>query len=240
MVVLEPKAEGGEWMKREDNTEAPRPGRGGHRALRYAEKPRRHLRTIRRLALTTPDLVLLSLLAERPMHGYQANLELERREIRDWAGISRPQVYYSLEKLARAGLIRASETDEPAAGPERSTYQTTAKGRAALADALEREEWTTQRERPPFLTWIALSWQARAGVFQSQLERRRKFLEKELLREKETLRSILEEVGHPHHEAVWMVSLMIEQFQVELRWLKKLQRELKHRASANRPDYAQG
>jgi len=198
------------------------------------------LRTIRRLALTTPDLVLLSLLAERPMHGYQANLELERREIRDWAGISRPQVYYSLEKLARAGLIRASETDEPAAGPERSAYQTTAKGRAALADALEREEWTTQRERPLFLTWIALSWQARAGIFQRQLERRRKFLEKELLREKETLRSILEEVGHANHEAVWMVSLMIEQFQVELRWLKKLHRELKHRAPAKRPDYAQG
>src|SRR2546426_10183476 len=97
--------------------------------------------------LTTPDLVLLSLLAERPMHGYQANLELERREIRDWAGISRPQVYYSLEKLARAGMIRASETDEPAAGPERSTFATTTKGSAALADALEREEWTTQRER---------------------------------------------------------------------------------------------
>jgi len=198
------------------------------------------LRTLRKLALTTPDLVLLSLLAERPMHGYQANLELERREIRDWAGISRPQVYYSLEKLSRAGLIRASETDAPAAGPERSTYQTTAKGRAALADALEREEWTTQRERPPFLTWIALSWQARPGIFQSQLERRCKFLEKEHQREKETLRSILEEVGHPHHEAVWMVSLMIEQFQMELRWLKKLQRELKHRAPAKRPDYAQG
>ncbi len=207
MVVLEPKAEGEESMKRKDNAVTPRPGRGGRRALRYAEGPRRRLHARRKLALTTPDLVLLSLLAERPMHG---------------------------------GLIRASETDEPAAGPERSTYQTTAKGRVALADALERKEWTTQRERPPFLAWIALSWQARPGVFQSQLERRCKFLEKELLCEKETLRSILEEVGHPHHEAVWMVSLMIEQFQVELRWLKKLQRELKHRAPANRPDYAQG
>jgi DNA-binding PadR family transcriptional regulator len=189
------------------------------------------------LALTTPDLVLLSLLAERPMHGYQANLELERREIRDWAGISRPQVYYSLEKLARAGLIRSLETDEPAAGPERSTFETTAKGRAALADALEQEEWASQRDRPVFLTWIALSWQARPGVFQSQLERRRSFLEKEIQREKETLRSILEEVGHAHHEAVWMVSLMIEQFKVELRWLKKIERELKLRAPANRPDY---
>ena len=96
----------------------------------------------RKRELTTPDLVLLSLLAERPLHGYQANAELERREVRDWAGISRPQVYYSIEKLAQLGLLRASEA-ETAAGPERTVFQATAKGRAALADALEREEWTT-------------------------------------------------------------------------------------------------
>jgi len=202
-------------------------------------KPRRLEQTKKRLALTTPDLVLLSLLAERPMHGYQANLELERREIRDWAGISRPQVYYSLEKLARAGMIRASETREPAAGPERSTFETTAKGRTALAGALEREEWTTQRERPPFLTWLALSWLARPGVFEKQIERRRKFLDKELKRAKEVLASILDEVGHPYHEAVWMVGYVIEQFRLELRWLRKLKRELPRRARALRPAYAE-
>ena len=228
-------------MRRKDNAEATFGSpQGKLRTPRYTEKPRRRVRGARSLALTTPDMVLLSLLAERPMHGYQANLELERREIRDWAGISRPQVYYSLEKLARVGLIRSLETDEPAAGPERSTFETTAKGRAALADALEREEWARQRDRPAFLTWIALSWQARPGVFQSQLERRRSFLENELQREKETLGSILDEVGHAHHEAVWMVSLMIEQFTVELRWLKKIEQELKLRSPANRPDYARG
>lgn len=190
--------------------------------------------------LTTPDLVLLSLLAERPMHGYQANLELERREIRDWAALSRPQVYYSLEKLARAGMIQLGEGDKPAAGPERSTFETTVKGRASLAEALERPEWTTQRDRPPFLTWIALSWQARPGIFEKQLERRREFLEKELKREKEVLTSILDEVGHPYHEAVWMVSHMIEQFQLELRWLRKLKRELPRRAAARKPAYAEG
>jgi DNA-binding PadR family transcriptional regulator len=56
--------------------------------------------------------VILSLLAERPMHGYQVNLELERRCVRDWAAISRPQIYYSLEKLAKAGLIRAGESED--------------------------------------------------------------------------------------------------------------------------------
>ena len=218
-------------MKRKNSTET-------KSALRLAERPRRRVRATRRLGLTTPDLVLLSLLAERPMHGYEANLELERREIRDWAGISRPQVYYSLDKLARAGLIRAAESTQPAAGPDRSVFETTIKGRQALAEALERKEWATQRERPPFLTWIALSWQARSGVFRKQIRLRQQFLESELARETEVLRSILEEVGHPYHEAVWVVSLMVEQFKVELKWLRRLARELPQRAPARNPEYA--
>jgi DNA-binding PadR family transcriptional regulator len=193
----------------------------------------------RKRQLTTPDLVLLSLLAERPMHGYQANQELVRREVQDWAGISRPQVYYSLEKLASRGLVRSTASEEPAAGPERSVYATTARGRAALADALERAEWTTQRERPPFLTWVALSWQARPGVFRQQIQRRQKFLEQELAREQAVLRSIREEVGHRFHEAVWMVGLAIEQFRTELRWLRKLSREVDRRAPARHPQYAE-
>lgn len=188
--------------------------------------------------LTTPDLVLLSLLAERPMHGYQANLELERRQVRDWAGISRPQIYYSSEKLQAKGLIRAAENDDPAGGPERSVFATSAKGRAALKSALEKEEWTCQRERPAFLTWIALSWQARPGVFEQQLRRRRQFLEQELEREEATLRAVRREVGHRFHEAVWMISLVIEQFRAELRWLRKLQKEIVRRAPARHAEYA--
>jgi len=183
-------------------------------------------------------LVLLSLLAERPMHGYQANLELERRQVRDWAGISRPQVYYSLEKLARLGLIRSADSDEPVAGPERSVFGTTAAGRAALADALEREEWTDQRERPPFLTWIALSWQARPGVFDRQLRKREKFLTQELECEEATLRAVRAEVGHRFHEAVWMLSLTIQQLRTELRWLRKMARDIPRRGPARHARYA--
>jgi DNA-binding PadR family transcriptional regulator len=237
VVVLEQEAQDGKEMNKENYRERPRPNRR-RRALGNAQGQGRSGRATRKLLLTTPDLVLLSLLAERPMHGYQANLELERREIRDWAGISRPQVYYSLEKLARAGLICASVTAEPTFGPERNSYETTAKGRAAMAAALERKEWATERERPPFLTWIALSWLARKGVFEMQIRRRQKFLQHELAREKATLRSILEEVGHPYHEAVWMVSHVIEQFRLELRWLGKLKRELPQRAPARHASYA--
>jgi DNA-binding PadR family transcriptional regulator len=192
----------------------------------------------KRRELTTPDLVLLSLLAERPMHGYQANLELERRQVRDWAGISRPQVYYSLEKLARLGLIKSADSDEPVAGPERSVFGTSAAGRAALADALERAEWTDQRDRPPFLTWIALSWQARPGVIQRQLRRREEFLVKQLEREEATLRAVRAEVGHRFHEAVWMLSLTIQQLRTELRWLRKIVHDVPRRGPARHAQYA--
>src|SRR6266478_795237 len=198
------------------------------------------VRQKKRPNLTTPDLVLLGLLAERPMHGYEANLELERREIRDWANVSRPQVYYSLEKLTKGRLLRSLETENSTEGPERSPYETTEKGRAALADALEHEGWTTQRECPPFLTWMALSWHARPGVFRNQLKRRRKFLLKEIAREKKTLLSIYSEVGHKYHEAVWMVGLMIEQMRVEVRWTHRLERDLARRARALSPTFSEG
>ena len=59
-----------------------------------------------------------------------------------------------------------------------------------------------------------------------------------MAREEETLRAIRAEVGHRFHEAVWMVSLMIEQLRTELRWLRKLSRESGRRAPARHPQYA--
>ena len=187
--------------------------------------------------LTTPDLVLLSLLAERPMHGYQANALLEFRKVRDWAGVSRPQVYYSLEKLARLGLLRADEGDEESGGPERRVFATTGAGRRALADALEGEDWTRQVERPAFLTWLALSWQCRDGIVLTQLDRRRKFLEAELVQRRQILDDVRREVGHGYHEAVWMLELAIAHIETELQWLAKVIRELPARSPAARPAY---
>jgi DNA-binding PadR family transcriptional regulator len=168
--------------------------------------PRKPAAVVR--ALTVPDLVVLSLLAERPMHGYE---------------------------VVRFGLLRPATDTEPAAGPERRVLTTTASGRARLADALEREDWTTQRDRPAFLTWMALSGLARPGVFVTHLGRRQAFLRQEIVRAEETLRTVESEVGHPYHEAVWMLTLMIDQLEVEVRWIDKVLREAARRAPAKRP-----
>ena len=88
-------------------------------------------------AVTTPDLVILSLLAERPMHGYEVNAELERRQARDWVAISRPQIYYSLEKLTRQGLLREFEVQRRSLARNDGFWKPLSPGRAALARELE-------------------------------------------------------------------------------------------------------
>ena len=191
----------------------------------------------RGVRLTTPDLVILSLLAERPMHGYEVNATLENRKIRDWAAVSRPQIYYSLDKLTGLGLIRVTAADTPAAGPERRVFQTTEQGRKRLADALEGAHWIGTRVHQPFLTWLALSWQARPKAFQKQLEQRRLFLERQLAEEQLTLKDVLKEVGHPYHEAVWMLKLVIAQMELEMEWLDRIDRETSKRAPARKPHH---
>jgi DNA-binding PadR family transcriptional regulator len=190
--------------------------------------------------LTPADLVVLGLLLERPMHGYEVNQELEVREVRDWAGVSRPQVYYSLRKLAGAGHIgpapeqqttgteRAPAEGGPTerrrveGGPERRIYRVTASGRRAYAAALARPEWTTQRPPPPFITWLVLATHGDAAVRARQLARRRAFLEAEAARERVTLAAIRTNIGPAFTVAALVVSHTIRQFEAELAWLDEV------------------
>jgi DNA-binding PadR family transcriptional regulator len=182
--------------------------------------------------LTISDLVILSLLAERPMHGYEVNATLEDRKIRDWAPVSRPQIYYSLDKLTKLKLIRVTNAESPSAGPERRVMETTALGTEQLADALEAAHWVRQRVHQPFLIWLALSWQARPRTFRKQLISRKKLLEQQLDEEEAALADVTSEVGHPYHEAVWMLQLLIEQKQTELRWVERILQNTDKRAPA--------
>lgn len=174
--------------------------------------------------LTLPDLVVLSLLGERPMHGYELNQELERREARDWAGISRPQVYYSIKKLAASGHILRTGEGTSRAGPERQVFRLSAAGRRALSAALAREEWAVQRPPPPFLTWLCLSGNAQPEDRLRLLARRRAFLEAELAKERATLGEILADTGPMVAPAAQVVRLVIRQWEVELEWLAEVER----------------
>jgi DNA-binding PadR family transcriptional regulator len=177
--------------------------------------------------LSAADLVVLSMLAERPMHGYELWAELTRRQVWKWAAISRPQVYYSLNKLQERGHVRAVNDGDAALGPERTVLQPTAAGRRLLTNSLARSDWATQRPPDPFLTWMVLSWQARPDDFSAQVSRRRAFVEQQLAEDRAALEAIIEETSATS-DAAMIVRLGIRQFETELAWLDEV-------ASRHRP-----
>ncbi len=168
--------------------------------------------------VTLPDLVVLSLLAERPKHGYELWAELERRQVEKWASITRAQVYYSLRKLAAANHIAFARDDDQSQGPERSVYKPTDSGRRLLSNSLARKEWATQRPPDPFLTWMVLAWQARPRDFAAQIERRRDFVLAQLDQDRAALDAVIAETS-ASSDAAMVVRLGIRQFEAELEWL---------------------
>jgi DNA-binding PadR family transcriptional regulator len=170
-----------------------------------------------RHALTTADLIVLSLLSERPMHGYELIREYERQEVEDWATISRPHVYYALQKLAGARLIDG--TPEHDGDRARVVYCVQPSGQAALADALASPDWATTAPPTPFRTWLGLSIHARAEDVHRMVEARRSFLAAEIERETVTMEGIRSDSSPRARVGEAMVSLVIRQYETELAWL---------------------
>lgn len=176
--------------------------------------------------LSSPDLVVMSFLAEEPMHGYRIVSELHRRDAKDWATISRPQVYYSLTKLAKLKLIEIASDTDSFLGPEREKYRINSKGLKAMTEALIDSSWSRQRPPPPFLTWIALSSHLSANQTRELIKERKSFLKKELDRERATMKEFQGNSDKMIIAGRLMVALTIEQFESELKWLERVSVEL--------------
>jgi DNA-binding PadR family transcriptional regulator len=159
--------------------------------------------------------------------------------VSDWADISRPTVYWSLNKLVRRGLICTTKGSNKSARRRRQVFTPTSKSRAAFLQAMNYDYWPTQRGRSEFVTWFALSSPMAPARFKRQLQRREKFLKQQLAREESKLRAILRGNGDRFSEGVWVIRFLIDECRAELRWLHKLSREVRHRiplAVARRSD----
>jgi len=84
--------------------------------------------------LTNNDLLVLGLLLDRPMHGYEVSRYLKAEGVTSWFDISTAAVYYSLNKLRREGLV--SEMHSGHRG-EKSVYRATEKGREQFFAGME-------------------------------------------------------------------------------------------------------
>ena len=83
------------------------------------------------MALGKVDVVVLGLLAQGPVHGYDLLERFRARGMGRWVEIGRASVYQALRRLEREGLVVGR--DAPGVeGPERRVYRLTRTGREHL------------------------------------------------------------------------------------------------------------
>lgn len=98
--------------------------------------------------LTNAEFVILSLICEQPLHGYQIENEITQRNMRAWTDLSTSSIYYLLGKLEEKGLIEQIAPGEAAtSGKPRKIFQATEEGQSAW------QQTTLDALREPKITY---------------------------------------------------------------------------------------
>ncbi|MFC2029502.1 DUF4388 domain-containing protein [Chloroflexota bacterium] len=87
---------------------------------------------------TKIDLLLLGLLLDRPMHGYELYQQIQTERIDAWFNVSMAGVYYSLGKLRDQGLV-AETRQRGGRSARKSIYRLTEEGRTAFFKAMDEQ-----------------------------------------------------------------------------------------------------
>lgn len=101
-------------------------------------------------------VVLLALLTEAPMHPYRMQQVIKERGQQELVNVAqRNSVYQALDRLVRDGLARPGGTTRDSGRPERTVYEITEAGSAALHRWLREMLPTPAREFPEFPAALA-------------------------------------------------------------------------------------
>ncbi|MDI9915730.1 PadR family transcriptional regulator [Rhodococcus sp. IEGM 1379] len=100
------------------------------------------------ISLTPLGIVILGLLAERPMHPYEMYQLASVRRGDQLVKIKPGSLYHTVGRLEQQKLLASIGTDREGNRPERTTYEITAWGRAALEHQLREMLAVPVREYP--------------------------------------------------------------------------------------------
>jgi len=107
------------------------------------------------MIVTDAELVVLSLIGEKPRHGYQIEQVIEEREMREWTELGFSSIYYLLNKLENKELIASRLEQTSGRGPARKVYSITKDGwktcQRGILEAL------SEPSRPPSMFLLGMS-----------------------------------------------------------------------------------
>lgn len=85
--------------------------------------------------ITEAELVILSLVAEKPVYGYEIDQIIQQRGMREWTAIGFSSIYYLLKKIEDKGWISGKASGSSKQGLQRTIYSITSAGLRTCRDA---------------------------------------------------------------------------------------------------------
>lgn len=99
--------------------------------------------------MSATRLMVLGVLAERPMHGYDVKGTLRSWGAEWWAGVTDGSIYSALKTMERDGLLEIERTERAGTRPERTVYAVTGRGRDEFLRLLREAWWQYQPVQHP-------------------------------------------------------------------------------------------
>jgi DNA-binding PadR family transcriptional regulator len=173
---------------------------------------------------------LLALLDEAPSHGYQLKTSFERRTGGNWA-LNIGQVYTTIQRLERDGLVTAVET--PDADDDRREYRITDAGRQELATWFDHPVVTEAPARDELTIKVLLAVAAGDVDVTALLQRQRRASIEQL--QAYTRRKAK---ADPKRDVAFLILLdaLVFRTEAEIRWLDACDARIRSLAHASKED----
>jgi DNA-binding PadR family transcriptional regulator len=173
--------------------------------------------------MTKNDLVVLGLLKEQPMHGYQIKHQIELRELDHWAHVSLASIYYTLNRLEEKGCIIAHH-EKVGRMPERTVYQLTEKGERQLSRLVEKALISDQIPENDFAVGVAFMYGLKKEKVEACLEEKMGILQKHA---DHLQRDLLKDEEKIPFNWLYLARNGLAHLRMEIEHLKGLRRDLK-------------
>jgi DNA-binding PadR family transcriptional regulator len=168
--------------------------------------------------MTNAELAILSLITEKPRHGYEIEQVIEERGMREWTEVGFSSIYYVLKKLESAGMVNGRLQQPAGRGPARKVYKVTDAGRTAWHQATL--EALSKPQRPDMSFQLGLANLPGLGVEES-LTAVSQYKER-LGEQRDRVRARFDEEGPeaPRHVKA-MFELSLTMMDAELAWINQ-------------------
>jgi DNA-binding PadR family transcriptional regulator len=170
--------------------------------------------------------VVLAMLAKEPSHGYELGGRLAHALGPLGDAINTGQVYVTLSRLEKAGLVASERASGPSDRPERRVYALTTAGQERVARWLTEVQWPRPDLAEFHLKLVAAS-AARLADPLAIVDRQRREL---LRRLRDAQRAALAEPARS--DAALLLEGIVLRVQADLRWLEACEQAWAGRRSA--------